>query len=269
MIENRTIMYWLQNPVYTGMVRWTPTGRTRRDFHNPDTITVPGDHEALVSGEDFDAVQLLVAAASEAHRPKSRPSFELKDWMGGVVRCADCGSTLVFQKPRYFICNGYVRGKCKLRQSITVDDLHAAILEKLRSDMSARYPLHFSITRSDDTERELKTLRQQAEQYDRKLARIRDAYTAGIDSLEDYRRYREALDAQQQELTEKIAELEARVDPAQALAGLKESIAATLETLQSTEATLYEKNAAVKALFETVTWDKATAVLSITYRVFI
>lgn len=269
MIENRTIMYWLQNPVYTGMVRWTPTGRTRRDFHNPDTITVPGDHEALVSGEDFDAVQLLVAAASEAHRPKSRPSFELKDWMGGVVRCADCGSTLVFQKPRYFICNGYVRGKCKLRQSITVDDLHAAILEKLRADMSARYPLHFSITRSDDTERELKTLRQQAEQYDRKLARIRDAYTAGIDSLEDYRRYREALDAQQQELTEKIAELEARVDPAQALAVLKESIAATLETLQSTDATLYEKNAAVKALFETVTWDKAAAVLSITYRVFI
>ena len=268
-IENRTIMYWLQNPVYTGMVRWTPSGRTRRDFHNPDTITVSGGHEPLVSREDFDAVQKLVAAASEAHRPKSRPSFELKDWASGVVRCASCGSTLVFQRPRYFICNGYVRARCKDRNSITLDALHTAILEKLRADMSARYPLRYSVTRSDDTERELRTLRQQAEQYDRKLARIREAYTAGVDTLDDYRRYKEALDAQQQELTRKISELESRIDPTQALAKLKESITAVLETLQSTDATLYEKNAAVKALFENVTWDKATSTLSITYRVFI
>ncbi len=268
-IENRTVMYWLQNPVYTGMIRWTPSGKTRRDFHNPDTIIVQGDHDALVSREDFDAVQLLVAAASEAHRPKSRPSFELKDWMGGVVRRADCGSTLVFQRPRYFICNGYVRARCKSRQSITVDALHTAILETLRADVAAKYPLRYTITRSDDTERELRVLRQQAEQYDRKLERIRDAYTAGVDSLEDYRRYKESLDAQQQELLEKIAELESRVDPAQAERVLTDSILKTLETLESPDASLHEKNAAVKALFDSVTWDKATSTLSVTYRVFI
>jgi len=269
MIENRTVMYWLQNPVYLGMVRWTPSGRTRRDFHNPDTIITQGDHEALVSREDFDAVQVLVAAASEAHRPKSRPSFELKDWMGGIVHCADCGSTLVFQKPRYFICNGYVRRRCKSRQSITTDALHDAILEKLRADCSASYPLRYTVTRSDNSERELKTLRQQAEQYDRKLSRIREAYTAGVDSLEDYRRYKEALDAQQAETLGKIAELEARVDAGQAEAALIYSIRSTLETLEATDATLCEKNTAAKALFERVTWDKATATLSIIYRVFI
>lgn len=269
LIENRTVMYWLQNPVYTGMVRWTPSGRTRRDFHNPDTITVPGDHEPLVSREDFDAAQKLVAAASEAHRPKARPSFELKDWMGGVVRCADCGSTLVFQKPRYFICNGYVRARCKSRQSITVDALHAAILETLRADAEAARPLRYTVTRSDDTERELRALRQQAEQYDRKLARIRDAYAAGVDSLDDYRRYKESLDARQKELLGKISALESRVDPATAEATLTESIRKTLETLESPDRSLHEKNAAVKALFESCTWDKAANSLSITYRVFV
>ncbi len=268
-IENRTVMYWLQNPVYTGMVRWTPSGRTRRDFHNPDTITVPGDHEPIVSREDFDAVQKLVAAASEAHRPKSRPSFELKDWASGVVRCASCGSTLVFQRPRYFICNGYVRARCKDRNSITVDALHTAILDALRTDKAATYPLRYKITRSDDTERELRVLRQQAEQYDRKFSRIREAYTAGVDSLDDYRRYKESLDAQQKELMEKIAELESRVDPAAAESALTESIRKTLETLESPDTTLHEKNAAAKALFENVIWDKATGTLTITYRVFI
>ena len=268
-IENRTIMYWLQNPVYTGMVRWTPSGRTRRDFHNPDTITVPGDHEPLVSREDYDAVQKLVAAAAEAHRPKSRPSFELKDWASGVVRCASCGSTLVFQRPRYFICNGYVRARCKDRNSITVDALHTATLDALRADSRASYPLRYKITRSDDTERELRVLRQQADQYDRKLSRIREAYTAGVDSLDDYRRLKEALDAQQKELLEKIAELESRVDPAAAEAALTESIRKTLETLEDSDAPLHEKNAAAKALFESVIWDKATETLTITYRVFI
>lgn len=268
-IENRTVMYWLQNPVYVGMNRWTPSGKTCRDFHNPDSVTVQGDHEALVSREVFDAVQILVAAASEAYRPKSRPSFELKDWMGGVVRCADCGCTLIFQKPRYFVCNGYVHGRCKSRQSITVDALHEAVIEKLRADSTGSVPLRYTITRSDDTERELKALRQQAEQYDRKLARIRDAYTAGVDTLDDYRRYKEALDAQQKELRTRISELESRVDPSQARAALNLSIAETLDKLESVDATLEQKNAAIKGLFESCIWNKATATLSITYRVFI
>ena len=32
--ENRTVDYILNNPVYIGKLRWTPTGRTHRDFRN-------------------------------------------------------------------------------------------------------------------------------------------------------------------------------------------------------------------------------------------
>lgn len=268
-IENRTVMYWLQNPVYVGLNRWTPSGRTRRDFHNPDTVTAPGDHEPLISPEIFDAVQKRIAAASEAHRPKSRPSRELKDWMGGVVRCADCGRTLVLQQRRYYVCNGYVHGACPTRQSITTDALHLAVMEKLRADAAGSSPVRYTIVRADDTERELRALRSSAEQYDRKLSRIRDAYTAGVDSLDDYRRYRESLDAQQAELLARIAELEGRVDPAQAKAALRSAIRSALETLDSPDAALHEKNAAAKALFESVTWEKASNSLEITYRVFL
>lgn len=268
LIENRTVNYWVQNPVYIGLNRWTPTGRTRRNFANPDSLLAPGDHEPLISRSDFDAARQLVSRYAERYRPKSRPSFELKDWMGGVVRCADCGSTLVFQRPCYFVCNGYVRGKCASRQSIRVDALHEAVLDRLRSDTTAS-GVSYQVVQGDETEQALRSLRRQLELCEQKLARIRDAYAAGVDSLDDYRRFKEVIDEQRSTLNAKIHELEGRVDPAAAVSALRRSIAETLELLESPDASLAAKNTAVKELFESCTWNKATQLLTITYRVFI
>ena len=268
LIENRTINYWIQNPVYIGLNRWTPTGRTRRNFSNPDSLLVPGDHEPLISREDFEAAQLLIARASERYRPKARPSFELKDWMGGVVRCADCGSTLVFQKPCYFVCNGYVHAKCPSRQSIRADVLHEAVLDRLRADATASVA-SYKVVQSDETERELRSLRRQSELCVQKLARVRDAYASGVDSLDDYRRYKADIDAQQEKIAARIRELEARVDPAAAQAALRLSILRALAILESADESLNDKNVAVKDLFDRCTWDKQAQMLSITYRVFI
>jgi len=268
-IENRTVMYWLQNPAYLGFNRWTPSGKLRSGLRGSDTMIVPGDHEAIVDREVFDAVQLRIAAVAEVYRPKSRPSSELRDWMSGVVRCACCGRTLIVQKSHSFICNGYIKGICKHRQAIRLDDLHSAVLETLRIDAGGAFPVSYSVVRSDDTERELRALRQQAEQYDRKLSRIRDAYTAGVDTLDDYRKYREALDKQQAGLLTRISELESRVDPSLAEATLRSSIRSALETLESEGATLHKKNSTIKHLLASCTWDKENSTLSLTYRVFI
>lgn len=267
-IENRTIMYWLQNPVYIGKNRWTTTGRARRDFHHPDSVIVDGDHAPLVSQEVFDEVQKRVAEAAAAHRPKARPSFELKDWMGGVCRCATCGSTLVFQRPHYFICNGYVRARCRDRQMITLEDLHDAVLSRLRADGSLSRPVRYTVTSSDETAQELKSLRLQADQYDKRLARLRDAYLNGVDTLEEYKNARDQLNQSQAETQQRIKALESRSDPQLAEAALKKSILSTLATLES-DADLHEKNAALKMLIDSCTWQKLTKTLEITYRVFL
>ena len=268
LIENRTISYWLQNPVYIGLNRWTPTGRTRRNFANPDTLLVPGDHEPLISREDFDAAQQLIARASERHRPKSRPSFELKDWMGGVVRCADCGSTLIFQRPRYFICNGYAHAKCASRQSIRTDELHEAVLDRLRSDADST-DVRYKVVQQEETEQELRTLRRQIGLLDQKLSRVRDAYASGVDTLEDYRRFKEEIDVQRESLAARIRELQGRVDPAAAESALREGIRKALKILEAPDVSLHDKNTAVKELFERCTWDKKRQTLAITYRVFV
>ncbi len=269
-IENRTVMYWLQNPVYIGLNRWTPSGRIRRDFANPDIVLTPGDHESLISEQDFEAVRQRIAEASAKHRPKSRPSFELKDWAGGVVRCADCGSTLVFQKPCYFICNGYAKGSCKHRNMIRIEDLHEAIIDRLRSDLSVSAEMSFSVHRSDDTGSRLTALCRESEQLAKRLDRIRDSYAAGVDTLEDYRRFKADIDARRAAVDGELDDLLSRSeDVAETRHAMQSAIRAALELIESDDATKEQKNAALREITDACTWRRSTSTLSISYRLFI
>ena len=104
--ENRTIEYILRNPVYIGKMRWNPTGRTRRDFSNENIILADAQHQPLISQETWDAAQRRMAAVKAQWKYHGRPVTEHKRWMSGLIRCADCGSTLIFASPRYWKCNG-------------------------------------------------------------------------------------------------------------------------------------------------------------------
>lgn len=187
--------------------------------------------------------------------------------MGGVVRCADCGSTLVFQKPRYMICNGYVHGRCVSRQSITVDVLHEAVLEKLRADLAFSAPLRYELAASAPDGAELRALELRLANLEKKLHRVRDAYASGIDTLEDYARYKTEIEAESDRIRQKISEVTARRDPCAAESSLRESIRNALETLEAPDRTKEEKNAAIKQIVETCAWDKSTSNLTIIYRV--
>ncbi len=267
--ENRTVEYILRNPAYIGKLRWTPTGRTRRDFDNPDTIISDGTHEPLIDMETWEASQKRMTAVKAQWGYKARPTYELKDWLSGIVRCAECGGTLVFTHPHYFKCNNYVRGRCHSSQHIKTELLHEAVIAKLEADSSGALPLHYSLASSSSgTAEELKRLRASDEHLDKKLQRIRDAYAAGIDSLDEYRKYKAEVDAERQRIRSRIEELEApSSDDTEAT--LRDSIKKTLETLRSPIATKEQKNNAAREILESCVFDKANMTLRITYRLTI
>lgn len=267
--ENRTVEYILCNPTYIGKLRWTPTGRARRDFHNPDTIITDGTHAPIIDESTWEAAQKRMAAIKEQWGYKARPTYELKDWLGGIVRCSECGGTLVFTKPHYFKCNNYVRGRCHSTQHIKVDLLHEAIIEKLEADSTGAHSLNYALSLSAaGAAEELKRLRSAVEQLDRKLKRVRDAYAAGIDSIEEYQKYKSEIEVERQQLRSRIAELETpSAENTEAL--LREQITASLETLRSPEASKEQKNNAAREIIESCVFDKATMTLRITYRLTI
>lgn len=96
--ENRTVEYILRNPVYVGKLRWNPSGRTRRDFDNANIILADAGHEPILPIAVWETAQCRMAELKALRRVHGRPQTEHKDWISGLVRCADCGCTLVFFK---------------------------------------------------------------------------------------------------------------------------------------------------------------------------
>lgn len=264
--ENRTVEYIIRNPVYIGKLRWTPTGRTRRDYTNADTIVAPGAHEAIIDNDTWEAAQRRMDQIKIAWGYKARPSHELKDWLGGVVRCSECGTTLVFVKPHYFKCNNYAKGRCTASQHIHVDKLHEAVIDRLRQDMQSARPLTPALVRrSPDVSGELARLTARLADLQRRQSRLLDAYLGGVMELDAYKQMGT-------DLTAAITDTQSRIDacqpaaPDNAAALLRESIKKALDTIEAPDADLSAKNAAIRNLTETIVFNKALQTLDITYR---
>ena len=269
-MENRTVEYILRNPIYNGKIRWTPTGRARRDFDNPDTIVADGDHEAIIDDATWEAAQQRMRAVKEQWGYKARPTHELKDWLGGIVRCSECNATLIVAQNKYFKCNNYVRGRCSSSQHIKTELLRESVLAKLREDADSALPLPYELSiTSDGSGDEIKRLQLALDMLDRKLSRIRDAYAAGIDTLDDYKKYRADVDAEKEQIQSRLSELEGRLSPEAAMDAVRAGIRTALETLEDPSATKEQKNNAARSVIFSCTFDKSTMYLKIVYRVSI
>ena len=56
-IENRTVEYWLNNPLYIGKIRWNPEGKLSRDYTAATAIITDGPHEPIIDMETWDKAQ--------------------------------------------------------------------------------------------------------------------------------------------------------------------------------------------------------------------
>ena len=93
-----------------------------------------------------------------------------------------------------------------------------------------------------------------------KLARVQEAYEAGIDTLEEYA-------GKKKKLLGKIQELESRASAAPAqevdLEEYRQKVISVLELLRSDTATEAAKNAALKSIISHIVYEKAQSRLAI------
>ena len=266
--ENRTVEYIIRNPVYIGKLRWNPAGRSRRDFSDENIIVADGEHEPLITMETWEAAQSRMNRLKAQFKYKARPTYELKHWLSGLVRCSACGGTLIFSKPHYFKCNSYVRGKCPHSQHIKADRLADGVIEKMSIDAfgsdSVSYDVTYSKTSGDNDalklEAALKQLRVKEE-------RLREAYLSSVIDLLEFDRAKRALSANIDLAEKQLADHKAKLDKDSIVPALRASIAAALETLRSPDTTIEEKNLAARSVLETCVFDKESSTLAITYRV--
>ena len=268
--ENRTVEYILRNPVYIGKLRWNPTGRSRRDFNSPDIILADGRHKPLVTEAEFQAAQTRIAQQKAMLPYHNRPLASNKDWISGLVRCASCGGTLIFQKPHYWKCNNYVRGRCQASQHVSSDVLKSAIISRLQSDVVTADDLDYSVVRvSQKGGDRVAALKNQRLSMERRLARLREAFLSGVDTMEEYRQAKEETSAAIQKIDEAIAEADTENRRVGDPRVMRTAIRDALSVITDASATLEQRSAAARSIIDHITWDKAHNLLTIHYRLLL
>jgi DNA invertase Pin-like site-specific DNA recombinase len=259
--ENRTVEYILTNPVYKGYARWTPTGRTRRKT-STDTILVKSDHQPIIDEKTFDEVQELLKTRKEIHRKYykgTNPSAS--HWLGGLIRCKTCGHTLVKCPGEAVICNGYSKGTCPTSQRVKLKDLEEAILEQIKLDFTKDISLkkRVKIVSKDDTD----TILSQLAKLPEKEARAKEAYINGVDTLEEYKANKEAIETQRKLL-------EASLKNCKKTENIENDFKTTLKTVYEK---LIDENISDKEKFnishtiiDKVEFDKSAQTLYLSYK---
>ena len=268
--ENRTIEYILRNPVYIGKMRWNPTGRTRRDFSNENIILADAQHQPLISQETWDAAQRRMASVKAQWKYHGRPVTEHKRWMSGLIRCADCGSTLIFSSPHYWKCNGYVRGRCKSAQHIPDEKLTEMLLTLMERDTQRKIPISYQIVRSrPEAMDESALLKEQLSQLGAKLERLREAYLSGVEDLNSYAAAKTALEERAAQIEQRLRSLAAPADKKAADLLMKEQISRCLEILRDPNSSKEQKHSAAHEAIDRCIFSKKDNSLRIFYRLFL
>lgn len=262
--ENRTIDYILNNPVYLGKLRWTPTGRTRRNFKNEDSIIADALHEPIIDVETWDAAQARCAELKKSYKRYGKPSSERKHWLCGVVRCSACGATLIWANPHFMKCNNYAHGRCTTTQHIAVEALEESFLAQLQHDLTFAESVACVVQAAKPAHSDQR-LQQQRARIVSRIDRLRESYLDGVETLETYKAARQQMQAQLDALDAQIAE-SAAVPVVDAAALLRNAIAAVLETLRSPTATVAQKYESAMSIIDRCTFDKSQMLLSISYK---
>ena len=262
--ENRTVDYILNNPVYLGKLRWTPTGKTHRNFRNEDSIVADALHEPIIDAETWDAAQARCAALKRSYKRYGKPSSERKHWLCGIVRCSACGATLIWSNPHFLKCNNYAHGRCATTQHVAVEALEESFLAQLQHDLTFAESVD-CVVQSAKPARADQHLQQQRARIISRIDRLRDSYLDGIETLETYKAARQQMQAQLDDLAAQIAE-SASVPVVDTAALLRNAISAVLETLRSPTATVAQKYESAMSIIDRCTFDKSQMLLAISYK---
>lgn len=267
--ENRTVRYVLTNPVYIGKVRWSPEGTN--DYHKTDgwndkTMLVDGAHEAILSAQDFEAAQKLIQQKVEQTRGSADLIARREEgghMLQGIVKCSACGGTLTRSGRGQMNCVRYLHGRCTESHGIKEETMERIALWAIHTHFET-LDFHFakreqSVQLKDEQEAVLRQIRREQEI----LARCREAYAAGIDTLEEYRENKLACKARIEQLQKKLCvQAPEPVDKA----AFAEKHRDALRVLEDPQVPGAEKNKVIRSFVDHITFFKDLKTIDVVYR---
>lgn len=197
--ENRTIDYVLQNPVYIGKLR---TGIHGRAFNGDGVELFNGKHQPIVDPTLWEQVQQMFADRKRHHRPHDHTANAKKRIYTGLLRCGNCGGTLASGgKADFWQCCRYNHGKCSQSHHTTTAAVTAAVVPTMIHDFeTGNFLTNLNVESRSSVP--IEQLDRQIGQLKTKLRRVREAYEAGVYTLEEFADSRQKIEAEIAHLNE-------------------------------------------------------------------
>lgn len=191
-IANRTIERILQNPVYIGKIRWSTEGKVDTQNHG-ELILSDGHHQPIIAQDLFDLVQDRLRTRAQMYKKHAHetPSKRQEYMLRGLVRCSNCGSTLIYTAGG-LQCHAYAKGVCQQSHYISMAQANARVIELIEQAFD-RCDFVLEIRSKSNDNGSEKLIESQIQRERQKLERVRAAYEEGIDTLEEYKEHKSKI----------------------------------------------------------------------------
>lgn len=267
--SSATVSDILRNPVYCGKIRWQ-FRREEKSLNdgvvtvhrreNPDCTVAEGLHPAIISAEDFDKVQQLIAAR---RTPRKKSGTELQNPLSGLIYCGMCGRMMtrlgtgaknrseVIRCPNRSCRN--VSAKLKQVESALIEGL-TKWLNDCRVEVSQKPAIDISSAEKNGAEK----LRSEISVLDIQRNRIYSFLEQGIYTPEVFGERMKALENQRSKLTERLEQCEREIDREEGNRRLYAEIIPRVEGIINiyAESSPAEKNRLLKTIVSRVSYIK-------------
>lgn len=257
--DNRWVRYILGNPVYIGKVRWSREGHAnygRADYNGDHVMLVDGKHPPIIDKALWDRAQQRLAERSTETKYVRRSSRSKMYMLKGLLRCGDCGSTLVYTSTATptLQCHKYAKGQCHVSHSIAVSKANAAVISYLREVVETG-----AFTFSPEPAAPAKLSRDWDALITSEQARLRRARSALLDgafSSDEYKAAKEEIERSIEKLT--AARDAEQLPPAAAPDpdAFRKKVRAVLEIIESPDVDEAAKNQFLRSILEKIVYNK-------------
>lgn len=201
------IQYLLTNPIYIGSMQYgTKKWSEKR-------IILKGDHEPIISEEEFNATQKLIAKRKSALSPKALTS---EYPFSGILYCARCGAAFFGQKIKRkkggyrfsYRCPGkYNTGICNA-PSIAESKIEKALFDAL--EMIIDEIPELPEPTDDDPRKEMERIEKEIEQIKKRRKKWQEAFAADVITLDELRERTKEDGEREKQLKEELLKIPQR-----------------------------------------------------------
>lgn len=251
----RTVEYILTNVTYTGKMRRRaePEDRNDRFLLNGEILQSQGGHEPIIDDETFNRSMARVRMIQRIYSKRAKPEgvrwFELK----GLIRCDNCGSTLVMTSAKdgkYLQCNGYYKGLCSVSHSISIKKITDLVIKTIQEDLvSDSFVFEYYASPSVNSNIMTKPIEQSLKKEYSKLERIKEAYLSGLYTVEECSDMKRKVEETIEVLK---AELKNNTTPPPPIESFKKKMKSILSIINDPNSSIESKNIAFRTIISKI-----------------